>query len=201
MWQIQELGLVDYKKTFEYQLSLVQKKQEGLQDNFFLLCQHFPVFTRGKGSKEINILDKNIPVVMTNRGGDLTYHEPEQLVGYIIMDLKAQKLTVKSYLEKVEDLIINTLAKVGVSARKHETLVGVWVNDKKIVSIGIGIKKGIAMHGFALNINNDMAGFSKINPCGLNYEDMTSVKIIKGESIPVEVIQKIMIEEFSNIFN
>jgi len=160
MWNIKKLGKVDYQEAYALQLSLVEKKQSS-----FLLCEHNPVFTRGKGSKETNILDKSIPVVMTNRGGDLTYHEPGQLVGYIILDLKSENLSVKAFLDKIENLIINTLAKIDVNARKHPDLVGVWVGEKKIASIGIGIKKGITMHGFALNINNSMEGFSRINPC------------------------------------
>ncbi len=201
MWKIKKLGLIPYQEAYDLQLSLVEKRQQDkTSDNYFLLCEHSPTFTRGKGSKEINILNKNIPVVMTNRGGDLTYHEPGQLVGYIILDLKIEKLSVKSYLDKIETLIINTLSKLDIEARKHPDLVGVWVGDKKIASIGIGIKKGITMHGFALNIKNKMNGFFYINPCGLSADAMTSVKILKGEGVSVELVQDIMIEEFYKIY-
>lgn len=198
--KIKKLGKIDYKKAYELQLSLVEEKHNGSQDNYLLLCEHEPVFTRGKGSKETNILDKNIPVVMTDRGGDLTYHEPGQLVGYIILDLRAEKLTVKKYLKKIEAVIINTLARVDIEARKHPDLTGVWVGEKKIASIGIGIKKGITLHGFALNINNDMSGFSRINPCGLNPADMTSLKALKGEEVCFDLIQDLIEEEFCKIF-
>lgn len=200
MWQIKKLGKIDYQEAYSLQLSIVEEKLTGSKESYFLLCEHDPVFTRGKGSKETNILDKNIPVVMTNRGGDLTYHEPGQLVGYIILDLKAEKLTVKAYLDRIENLIISTLAKAGIEAQKHPDLVGVWVGDKKIASIGIGIKKGITMHGFAININNNMEGFSRINPCGLNPDIMISVKEIKGKEISLELIQDLMIEEFYKNF-
>lgn len=206
MWNIKKLGKIDYQKAYELQISLVEKQilnqvqNDKTAEKHFLLCEHDPVFTRGKGSKEINILDKNIPVVMTNRGGDLTYHEPGQLVGYIILDLKNNKLSVKAYLDKVEKLIINTLARLDIEAREHDDLVGVWVGEKKIASIGIGIKKGIVMHGFALNVNNDMKGFSRINPCGLSPEIMTSVKTIKSKEISLNFIQDLMIEEFYKIF-
>jgi len=200
MWNIKKLGKIDYKEAYEYQLSLVEEKQKCTEENYFLLCEHDAVFTRGKGSKETNILDKNIPVVMTSRGGDLTYHEPGQLVGYIILDLKSKKLSVKAYLDKVEKLIINTLAKIDINAEKHPDLVGVWVGEKKIASIGIGIKKGITLHGFALNINNKMAGFSRINPCGLDSSIMTSVQELKCKEISLELIQDLMIEEFYKIF-
>lgn len=200
MWQIKKLGKLPYQEAYEYQLSLVEQLQKGSKENCFLLCEHDSVFTRGKGSKETNILDKNIPVFMTNRGGDLTYHEQGQLVGYIILDLKAEKLSVKAFLDKTENLIINTLAKIDIEARKHPDLVGVWVGEKKIASIGIGLKKGITMHGFALNLNNTMEGFSKINPCGLSPKIMTSVKALKGQEISLELVQDLMIEEFYKIF-
>lgn len=201
MWKTEKLGKIDYQKAYFYQLSLVEEKiNNTAENNYFLLCEHNPVFTRGKGSKEINILDQNISVVMTNRGGDLTYHEPGQLVGYIILDLKTEKLTVKTYLNKIEKLIINTLSRIKIEAREHPDLVGVWVKEKKIASIGIGIKNGITMHGFALNINNKMEGFYRINPCGLSSGIMTSVKQLKGEEISMELIQDLMIEEFYKIF-
>lgn len=200
MWNIKKLGKIPYQEAYSYQLLLVEEKLSGTKENYFLLCEHDSVFTRGKGSKETNILDKNIPVVMTNRGGDLTYHEPGQLVGYIILDLKAEKLSVKAYLDKIEKLIINTLSRINIDAGKHPDLVGVWVGEKKIASIGIGIKKGITMHGFALNINNQMEGFSCINPCGLDSSIMTSVKSLKGEEIPFDLVQDLMIEEFYKKF-
>ncbi|HBG48245.1 MAG TPA: hypothetical protein DDW90_01800 [Cyanobacteria bacterium UBA9971] len=206
MWNIKKLGKIPYQEAYDFQLSLVEERMlkqvqnDNVSDNYFLLCEHDAVFTRGKGSKETNILDKNIPVVMTNRGGDLTYHEPGQLVGYTILDLKTEKLSVKAYLDKVENLIINTLARIDIEAGKHPDLVGVWVGEKKIASIGIGIKKGITMHGFALNINNKMKGFSCINPCGLSYDIMTSVKALKGGEVPLELMQDLMIEEFYRIF-
>ncbi len=199
MWKIKKLGKINYQEALSLQLSIVEEKQKGLKDNFFLLCEHDLVFTRGKGSKENNILDKNIPVIMTNRGGDLTCHEAGQLVGYIIYDLKAAKINVKNYLDKVEQLIINTLARIEIEAERKSGLVGVWVKDKKIASIGIGIKKGITMHGFALNINNNMEGFSCINPCGLDSGIMTSVKKIKGREFSLEIIQELIIEEFYKI--
>jgi len=200
MWNIKKLGKIPYQEAYRLQLSLVDEKLNGSKENYFLLCEHDSVFTRGKGSKEINILDKNIPVVMTNRGGDLTYHEPGQLIGYIILYLKAEKLSVKDYLDKIEKLIINTLSKLDIEAGKHPDLVGVWVCDKKIASIGIGIKKGITMHGFALNINNKMEGFSRINPCGLNSDIMISVKELKEKFLSLNHVQDLMIEEFYRIF-
>jgi len=200
MWQIKKLGKIDYQKAYEYQLSLVDEKLKGNKDNFFLLCEHNLVFTRGKGSKEKNILDKNIPLVMTNRGGDLTCHEPGQMIGYVILDLKQEKLSVKNYLDKLELVIINTLKSIEIDAEKNPELVGVWVKDKKIASIGIGIKNGITMHGFALNVNNELKQFSRINPCGLNPDIMTSVKKLSGKDYSMDRLYDVISDKFIEVF-
>lgn len=200
MWIIENLGIIDYQKAYEYQEHLVSLKQSGGKNNFFLLLQHFPVFTRGKSAKDFNLLDKNIPVIATGRGGDMTYHEPGQLIGYIILDLKKEKLKVKEYISGLEDLIIFTLGKINLNARKKPDNVGVWVEDKKIASIGVGIKKGITMHGFALNINNSLDGFKKINPCGLKSCEISSLKHLTGEEICFNKIQKLVIDSFKHNF-
>lgn len=135
-----------------------------------------------------------------NRGGDLTYHEPGQLVGYIILDLKKEKLSVRDFLSKIENLIINSLKKAGINASKHPELVGVWLDGKKIASIGIGIKKGVTMHGFALNVNNELEGFKKINPCGLNPEEISSLKKIKKQEFSPDLIKKLLINQLQEEF-
>lgn len=199
--KIEKLGIIDYQKAYRYQLELVEKVQNSPdKKKYFLLCGHPPVFTRGKGSKQSNILDKDIPVVMTNRGGDLTYHEPGQLVGYIILDLRAEKLTVREHISNIQDMIISSLREIGVESSAKNDLVGVWAGEKKIASIGIGVKKGISMHGFALNVNNDMAGFSRINPCGLDYREMASLKTLTGKPFPFERIESNFIEKSKKTF-
>ncbi|HSA07226.1 MAG TPA: lipoyl(octanoyl) transferase LipB [Candidatus Gastranaerophilales bacterium] len=199
MWIIENLGIIDYQKALNYQEKLVKLKQDGEKNNFFLLLEHFPVFTRGKSAKDHNILDKDIPVVSCGRGGDLTCHEPGQLVGYIILDLKKEKLTVKEFVNKIENLIINSLKEVGISAYKHPDFVGVWAKNKKIASIGIAIKKGITMHGFAINVNNNLEGLKKINPCGMDAEDFSSLKKLTEQNISIEIMRELITKEFKNM--
>ncbi|OGH95719.1 MAG: lipoyl(octanoyl) transferase [Candidatus Melainabacteria bacterium GWF2_32_7] len=200
MWKIKKLGKIEYLEALEYQNHLVKLKKDGLEDNFLLLLEHYPVFTMGKGADRNNILDKNIPIIVINRGGDLTYHGPGQLIGYIIMDLKSQNLDVHQYLRKIEDLIIEVLKEIDIQAYKVEKLTGVWANNKKLASIGIGVKKGITMHGFALNVNPDLSNFSKINPCGLNSSLISSIKELKKSSISLVNIENLVIEKFLDIF-
>lgn len=197
MWVIEELGLIEYEKAYAYQQELVKRKHDGEKNNYFLLLEHYPVFTMGKGAKPDNIIDKSIPVKTINRGGDLTYHEPGQLVGYIIMDLKGAKLNVKSYITKIENLIINALQKLNIPAYRDPDIVGVWVEGKKVASIGIAIRKGITMHGFALNVNNNLEGFKKINPCGLESQVMSSI----NRHIPLKAVQQMLVRELPHSFS
>jgi len=200
MWIIENLGIIDYQEAYSYQKKLVELKQGGEGNNFFLLLEHPPVFTRGKGAKAENILDKNIPIHTISRGGDLTCHEPGQLVGYIILDLLKEKLTAKKFINKIEDLIIDSLKETAIDACKSPQSPGVWLKGKKIASIGIGIKKGVTMHGFAININNNLEGFKKINPCGIKSENYSSLKNLTGKSVSLDEIRRIIIEDFKNKF-
>jgi len=200
MFKIENLGLIDFNKALDYQNKLVFLKQNGLKTDYFLLMEHNHVFTTGKCADARNILDKNIPITITNRGGDITYHGPGQLIGYIILDLKSSKFDVHDFLRHIELLIINTLKKIDINACKIDGLTGVWVEDKKIASIGIGVKKGITMHGFALNVNTDLSYFSKINPCGLDAGIITSIARIKKANINMEMIKEMFMSELK-LFN
>ena len=201
MWKIKKLGKIGYQEALEYQNHLVKLKQDGLKDNFLLLLEHYPIFTMGKGADKNNVLDKNIPVIVINRGGDLTYHGPGQLIGYIIIDLKTQNYDLHQYLRKIEELLIETLKEIDIQAYRIDKLTGVWANSRKLASIGIGIKKGITMHGFALNINPDLSYFSKINPCGLNSSLINSIKELKNSPISLVNIENLIIKNFFNIFS
>ncbi len=200
MWIIENLGLIEYQKAYDYQEHLVKLKQAGEKNNFFLLLEHFPAFTRGKSAKDNNILDKDIPVISIERGGDLTFHCPGQLVGYIILDLKKEKLKVTEYIDKLQGLIIDSLGKLGLKAYKKPGIIGVWLEDKKIASIGIAIKKGITMHGFSINVNNSLERFKKINPCGIDANEISSLKEITGEDYSLEKIRELIVEEFQSKF-
>jgi len=175
---------------------LVQLKQAGSGDDFLLLLEHYPVFTIGKAGSRENILDQNISVTTTNRGGDITYHGPGQLVGYVILDLKFYKFDLHSYVSLLENTIIKVLQKLDIDASTNNRLRGVWVDGKKIASLGIAVKRGITMHGVALNIDPDPVCFSKINPCGLKSDIMTSIRELSGKSYCREEVEEIFIEMF-----
>jgi len=195
MWIVEDLGIVEYEKAYTHQENLVKRKQDGEKNNFFLLMQHYPVYTKGKGAELANILDPSIPVITINRGGDLTFHEPGQLIGYIIMDLNKEKLKIKYFITKIEYLIINSLNRLDIPAYRDPDIVGVWLEGKKIASIGIAVRKGVTMHGFALNVHNNLEGFKKINPCGLEAGVMSSIRQITKYDIPLKTIQEALVQE------
>lgn len=200
MWVIENFDIIDFQQAYAYQEKLVKLKQQGEKNNFFLLMQHYPVFTQGKGAKPDNILDKNISVHTINRGGDLTYHEPGQLVGYIIMDLRREKLNIRQFIIKTENLIINSLHTMDIPAYRNPEAIGVWIEGKKIASIGIAIRKNITMHGFSLNVNNTLEGFRKINPCGLPPKSMSSLQESTGRDISLKELRKGIMREFGKLF-
>lgn len=140
------------------------------------LLEHERVFTQGMAGKAEHVLDaRDIPVVQTDRGGQVTYHGPGQLVGYVLFDLRRRKLGVKKFVELLENAVIQLLADYGIDAQTKEGAPGVYVLDKKICSIGLRIRRGCSCHGIALNVNNDLEPFTRINPCGFQKLSMTKV--------------------------
>lgn len=190
-FKVEKLGLIDYQDALDYQHELVDRKQKGDKSDYLLLLEHNHVFTMGKGANLDNILDKNIPVIATNRGGDLTYHGPGQLVGYFIVDLKTANTDIHSHIRSIENLIINVLGKININAYTIPGLTGVWCEGKKIASIGIGVKRGITMHGFALNVCPDLSNFHKINPCGLLPENVCSLKELTGSEVSINLLENL----------
>ena len=202
-----EMGSVDYKKALELQHRIVKLKEDSFSD-ILLLVEHPSVITVGHRGKEENILvskdflkDKEFSLLHVERGGDVTCHEPGQLVGYPLIRLKNFNLKVKDFIEKIEEVIIETLKTYSVTGRRNKLNNGVWIGKKKIASIGIRLKKWISFHGFSLNVNNDLYGFSLIRPCGLKDVGVTSIKEVTGKEIPVEEVSKELIKNFSHIFN
>jgi lipoyl(octanoyl) transferase len=141
--------------------------------------EHDPVFTIGRTPDQSSLgnpAELRHPLVKINRGGQATYHGPGQLVGYPIVDLRPRGQDLHLYLRGLEEALIQTLAELGISAQRQQGLTGVWVNERKIASIGVGVRKWIAMHGFALNVLGDLAPFTQITPCGIAGVEMTSVE-------------------------
>ncbi len=209
-----DLGVGDYKKIFDLQKKIVSAKiDNGNIPDIILILEHFPVFTLGKRGGRENLIvsekflkSRNIPVVQTQRGGNITFHGPGQLILYPIVDLERAKKGVADFVYELEETMIQTAAHLGVEARRDEKNHGVWVKNAKIGSIGLSIKRGISFHGFAFNVNIDLEPFSWINPCGMSDISMTSLKkeLLKEGRGPVslpdfEEVKKELIDIFLNL--
>jgi lipoyl(octanoyl) transferase len=166
--RILNLGLVDYHTAFVLQNKIIEKVKKG-GENTLILCEHPHVFTIGRHSDEKNLLSHDVPLVRTDRGGDITYHGPGQLVGYPIVNIRKKGMGVKEYMSFLEETLIVLLETNGINAGRFDSFRGVWVERRKIASIGIKVEEGAVKHGVALNVNTDLSYFEKIIPCGLGY--------------------------------
>jgi lipoyl(octanoyl) transferase len=175
--QVAQPGVVDYERAVDWQEALVEARRAGGADALLLL-EHPAVYTLGRGADVRHLgLAANgpVPIVRTGRGGQVTFHGPGQLVGYPIVDLSAHRQDVHWYVRQLEQVVIDALATLGVEAGRVPGLTGVWVEGRKIASIGVGIRRWVTWHGFALNIGADLRGFDAITPCGIDGVRMTSI--------------------------
>ncbi|WP_347838981.1 lipoyl(octanoyl) transferase LipB [uncultured Draconibacterium sp.] len=215
-----DLGTKEYKACWDYQeerlLELTTQKRSTGQptaDNHFILVEHPHVYTLGKSGDEANMMAnadflKKIEATYfkINRGGDITYHGPGQLVGYPIIDLENYKIGVREYIEKMEDAIIATVAEYGLEAGRKEGATGVWlqadhkVRARKICAIGVRVSRYVTMHGFALNVNTDMRYYNYINPCGFASSAVTSIQQELGREISMEEVKEIVKKKFNEAY-
>ncbi len=215
-----DLGLKDYKVCWDYQEELLaevvaDKRALGKpsEKNHFILVEHPHVYTLGKSGDEKNLLAhgdllKKIEATFykINRGGDITYHGPGQLVGYPIIDLENYKIGVREYIEKMEDAIIETIAEFGLTGGRKEGATGIWldaehrVRARKICAIGVRVSRYVTMHGFALNVNTDMRYFNYINPCGFQSFGVTSIKQELGNEVSMDKVKKLVMENFNKLY-
>ncbi len=179
MLSIRWLGRVPYADAFALQEEIVARKTaDPTTPDELLLLEHEPVYTIGRTPDQSSLRDTALlphPVVTINRGGQATYHGPGQLVGYPLLDLRPRGQDLHRYLRGLEEVLIALLSEYGVVGERREGMTGVWVGGRKIASIGVGVRKWISMHGFALNVGPDLGAFSAITPCGLAGVEMTSV--------------------------
>ena len=197
---VKDLGTCNYNKALSTQEITREKLIQNSGVNTLFLVEHDHIYTLGKHANPKNILNDNCEIIQTDRGGDVTYHGPGQLVGYPIIDLKKMKLGVKSYVKKIESLLIATLHDYKVDAHINEGQPGVWVNNKKIGSIGIRVSRGITTHGFSLNVNTDMKYFSNIISCGIDDVLMTSMEKELGTDFFMNDIKQSIILHFNQLF-
>lgn len=181
--------LIDYQDALRLQEQAVEAILDGSGGERVYLLEHRPVYTIGRLRDQSSLRDATAlphPVVETNRGGQATYHGPGQLVGYPILDLASRGRDLHLHLRAIEDALIRACATFGVSAGRRENLTGVWMAGRKLASIGVGVRKWVSMHGFALNVTNAcLPPFFAITPCGLSGVAMTSLEAETGASIPI----------------
>ncbi len=214
------LGLKDYKECWDYQESLLAEvtadklaAKKPSAKNYFLLVEHPHVYTLGKSGDEKNLLAHTdflekiqATFYKINRGGDITYHGPGQLVGYPIFDLEYYKIGVREYIEKMEDAIIKTIAEFGLEGGRKEGATGVWldathkVRARKICAIGVRVSRYVTMHGFALNVNTDMRYFNYINPCGFSSFGVTSIQQELKREIDMQQVIDMVKRNFNELF-
>lgn len=200
------LGTVDYLEARELQLALLEKVHAGAEPNTMLLLEHPHVYTKGRLSKQTDVLlpeeelaAKGIPVYETDRGGQVTYHGPGQLVVYPIINLREWGGPVK-YVRALEQVVIATLAEMEITANCESGNTGVWTDQGKIAAIGVKISRGIAFHGLALNVNTDLSLYQNIIPCGIADRSVTSMAAILGEAVDLELVRYGMVYQFGREF-
>jgi len=183
------LGRIEFARALALQQEIVLKKRDDCSvEDQLLLLEHEPVYTIGRTPDKSSLLGAAhlpYPVFSINRGGQATYHGPGQLMGYPIIDLRRRGQDLHRYLRWLEQLLIELLAEYGIAASRRESLTGVWIDDRKIASIGVGVRHWITMHGFALNVCGDLSPFQHIIPCGINNVAMTSMEKETGKTFSV----------------
>lgn len=213
--------IFEYKEAWDFQEEKMQEvlaSKNSINDfekglNYFILCEHPHVYTLGKSGSEnnllidhIQLLAKNATFFKINRGGDITYHGPGQIVGYPILNLEQFNMGVKDYVFSLEETIIKVLEEYGISATRLDGATGVWLdvnssNVRKICAIGVRVSRGITMHGFAFNVNTDLNYFSHINPCGFTDKSVTSLEKELGNKMNFDEVKEKVKFHFGEIFN
>ena len=204
-YNILDLGKSHYNDAWKLQKRLQSQRISGQIDDQLLLVEHFPVYTLGKNTPREHLLTKesdNISIIQTDRGGDITFHGPGQLVGYPILDLNQYKRSITWYMRELEQLIIDVLKEYDINAERKKGLTGVWVKGKKIAALGVRISKWVTMHGFSLNINPDLKYYQGIIPCGITEYGVTSMANLLNDDVPnMSEIKYTLVKHFIAIFS
>ena len=205
---VHHLGLIGYGEAYNLQKKLLFDRLDGKIADILLLLEHPPTITLGKSGKLKNVLssqeelaEQGIALVSTDRGGDVTYHGPGQLVGYPVIDLRERGKDIHKYVHDLEEVLIRTLDSFSITAARDERHPGVWVGDREIGAIGISIKRWITMHGFALNVNPNMGHFSLINPCGFSDRKAASIAELLAKEVPLAEVEQRLIAHFADVFD
>ena len=198
-----DLGVVDYDDALAVQTAMLAARIDGSVGDTLLMMEHPHVFTLGRGADECFIVNNGtgVPIRRVSRGGQVTYHGPGQLIGYPILKLEGHERDVTKYLRSLEAAMLDALAKFGIDAVSRSGMTGVWVGARKIASIGVGIRRWVTWHGFALNVSTDLSYFDSIVPCGIEGCRMTSVCEVTNRTVSVREFANAMRESFARVFN
>jgi lipoate-protein ligase B len=204
---VSNINRTRYADAWKLQQKLHELRQSGVINDVLLFTEHENVYTIGKGGDVNHVLASDAELKATgtdvfqiDRGGDVTYHGPGQIVGYPILDLNNYLPDIHWYMRSLEEVIIQALAKFDIEAGREKEMTGVWVNGEKIAAIGVKVSRWVTMHGFALNVNTDLTKFDRIIPCGIFHKGVTSMQRVLKHDIELEVVQKSLIDSFAKVF-
>ena len=204
--QVLDLGRVTYEKAWKYQKELVENRRRGEIGDSLVFVEHPPVLTLGRSWKQQNVLadtlaltEKGVEVYEVERGGDVTYHGPGQVVGYPIVNLADRGRDLHRYLRDLEEVIIRVVGSYGLGAGRKVGITGVWVGEEKVCAFGVAVKSWVSYHGFALNVNTDLSYFSLINPCGIQDKGVTSLAKLLGHWVDPEEVKAKIAESFADV--
>lgn len=206
--QVNWLGQLDYLSAWELQQRLVEERRCCRHHDTLLLLEHPPTYTLGVSGKERHLLvsretlaRQGVCIYRVDRGGDITFHGPGQLVGYPVLDLRIRNCKVVQYLRDLEEVLIRTLADYGITGYRIPRQAGVWVEDKKIAAIGVKVNsRGITSHGFALNVTSNLGYFNQIVPCGIQHKGVTSMAKAMGRPVPLTEVMERVVTAFGDVF-
>ena len=200
---VEDLGIRSYQEVWDLQKDFQKKRIEKKLDDTLILVEHEPVYTLGKNANKNHLLqsrDRSVNVFDIERGGDITFHGPGQLVGYPIIDLSYYRRSVSWYMRRLEQLAIDVLKDFGISASRIKGLTGVWVGEEKIAAQGVRISRWVTMHGFSLNVNPDLSFYDGIIPCGIFDHGITSMEELLGSAQDMDDVKAMVVEKFNNLF-
>lgn len=202
-----DLGKIDYKSAWDLQKEIFDLRLHNKIEDILFLLEHPHTYTLGKVAEKENLISTNeqlqelgISVYEIDRGGDITYHGPGQIVGYPIIKLSDWKEDTHEYLRALEEVIIQTCAEYGLNTNRNPKYTGVWLGERKIAAIGIKVSRWITMHGFAFNVNTDLTYFGGIIPCGIRDKDVTSLQRELGKEIKLNEVKEKLVKNFQNVF-
>ncbi len=205
--QVRRLGRVGYRQAWALQRQLLAARRQRQISDTLVLLSHPPVITMGRGGRPEHLVGslhelsaRGVEFVETDRGGDVTFHGPGQVVGYAIVDLTQRKRDLHRYLRDLEEVIVRAVAEFGIDAGRVPGLTGVWVGDAKLAAIGVRVSRWITHHGFALNVDTDLSYFDLIVPCGITDKRVTSMEKLLQRDIDRDAVEDALVRSFSRVF-